>query len=190
MNTEKICNKLKCLSIFILLTVFSLNLSSHEIKEVRNYGKYSSIVGEYAVRGDVDIDIIVHDQFLRIISNKEKIGIFDFQSNYSINFKEETYIVAHKLVFFTINDQKYLAVFLFFEVGQFGFYVFNKAFKDPIFVTLQLDIKIPKRDRGEVTVNQKGNIVEVMLEVPGMEKKEYNFDLSDLKSSRLFMEQP
>ena len=188
MNTERICNKLKCLSIFILLTVFSLNLSSHEIKEVRNYGKYSSIVGEYAVRGDVDIDIIVHDQFLRIISNKEKIGVFDFHSEHNINFKKETYIVAHKPVFLTISGEKYLAVFLFSDVGQFGFYVFNSTFKDPIFVNLQTDIKVPKRDRGKVTVNQKGNIVEVMLEMPEMEKKEYSFDLSILNSSRLFME--
>jgi hypothetical protein len=189
MKTDKNCNKLKCLSIFILLAVFSLNLSSHEIKEIRTHGKYSSIVGDYSVRGEVNIDIIVSDHFLRVISNKETVGIFNFHSEHNINFKEGTYIVAHKPVFFTINDQKHLAIFLFFEVGQFGFYVFDSNFKEFIFVTLQLDIKIPKKARGKVIVNQKGNIAEVMLEVPDMEKKEYRLDLSNLKSNKLFMEQ-
>jgi hypothetical protein len=174
----------------IASTLLFLNqnlLSESIIKEnkINPQSKNSNnhLLGEYELE---DTKIYISNSFVRLIYNCEYFKFGDICSHYNINFKENTKIPNHKVFELEIKDNKYLGILLLFDVGQYGFYLFNEKRDKNIFVTLEMFEKNFLENKNITSeVRKKDNLFIVTLNVGEEFTKDYVFDLKNFKSKSL-----
>ena len=145
----------------------------------------NSIIAEYNIkkRGTITIS----NNFIDFTSNNYFKYGFEQNDSIYITYKKGNKFLNHKVFEMDIKGEKYISVFLLFNDGNFGFYLFNKEMRDLEFFQLK---KFEKIDGKKISfdVEQKSNLISIPVFIENVIDKTYKVDLKNFKSKRLNIE--
>jgi len=135
-----------------------------------------SIIAEYKIKDKGTITIANH--FIDFTSESySEYGLNQSDSIY-ITYREGNEFLHHKVLEIDIKGNKFITIFLLFNNGDLGFYLFKKDMRDVQFFFLK-NFKDLGNIKTSFDVKQKKNIVYLTVNI-GKTVNFYNVDLNKL----------
>lgn len=130
--------------------------------------------------------LTISNQFINYTSNL--FIRYDLPQYYSIvtNFVEGNEFVSHKIFNVKIKDNNHVGIFLLFNSGTFGFYLFDKDMNDMAFFEIEKIDKV--NGKTNINVNQVKNTLHIDLKI-GKNEKKYSLKTSNIISKKINLNQ-